>query len=102
MRIRESERACATVVGAVRVYFAIDATVLDVAENLLLEKIVTVLVELVRRGDQWRQPMLGMLIQPRLPRLNDGFPFSVSGYLMPSRSKVVISHLRPLISSMPA
>src|SRR5262249_52274169 len=61
MRIGESKRARATVVGAVRVYFTIDAAVLDVSENLLLEEIVAVLVELVSRRDQWRQPMLGVL-----------------------------------------
>src|SRR5262249_42182218 len=61
MRIRKSERSCATVVGAVRVYFTIDAAVLDVSENLLLEEIVAVLVKLIRRCGQWWQPVLGLL-----------------------------------------
>src|SRR5215510_4486039 len=42
-------------------YLAVDTAVLDVAENLLLEKIVTVLVELICGGDQRWQPMRRML-----------------------------------------
>src|SRR5262249_35267006 len=61
MRIREAQRACAALVGAVRMYLTVDATILDVLENLLLEKIVAVLVELIRCSNQWRQPVLRVL-----------------------------------------
>ena len=56
-------------------YLAIDAAVLDMPENLLLEKIVTVLVELVRRCDQWRQPMLGVLHPATFAALERRIPF---------------------------
>src|SRR5262245_29504728 len=42
-------------------YLTVDAAVLDVIENLLLEKIVAVLVELIRGGNQLRQPVRCLL-----------------------------------------
>src|SRR5262245_5888735 len=61
MRVRKPERTRAAGVRAVWMNLAVNTAVLDVPENLLLEKIVAILVELIGGGDQRRQPMRGAL-----------------------------------------
>src|SRR6516165_3365365 len=58
-----------------RMDFTVDATVFEVPEDLRLEKIVAVLVERIRCGDQWRQPMRRVLHPAPLAALETWIAF---------------------------